>query len=125
MSGSSIPARPAWAGTAAAGLILLCLGLAQKFYLGAVANAFERDRLGNTLILAGAVLVLAAAAWSRYRGDPVWGTVMVAVPAAVIAWLNLVAGDSLLPHIAALAAVPLGVAGVIGCVVGQPRRTRP
>ena len=50
-------------------------------------------------------------------------SLLVAVPAVVIAGLNLVAGDSLLPHIAALAAVPLGVAGLIGGVVGQPHRT--
>ncbi len=50
-------------------------------------------------------------------------SLLVAVPAVVIAGLNLVAGDSLLPHIAALAAAPLGVAGLIGGVVGQPHRT--
>ncbi len=76
-----------------------------------------RDRLGNTLILAGAVLGLAAASWSRYRGHPLWVTLLVAVPAMVIAGTNLVAGDSLLPHIAALATVPLGVAGITGGVV--------
>jgi hypothetical protein len=124
MRGSSVPARAAWAGTAAAGLILLCLGLGQKFYFGSVTNAFARDRLGNTLILAGAVLGLAAAGWSRFRGDSLWATVMVAVPAVVIGGLNLVVGDSLLPHIAALAAVPLGVAGVIGAIVARTDRIR-
>ncbi|WP_155846703.1 hypothetical protein [Arthrobacter sp. 131MFCol6.1] len=123
MRGSSIPVRAAWAGMAAAGLILLCLGLGQKFYFGSVTNAFARDQIGNTLILAGDVLGLAAAGWSRYRGDPLWVTVTVAVPAVVIGGLNLVVEDSLLPHIAALAAVPLGVVGVIGGVVGQRRRT--
>lgn len=124
MQSSSVPARTAWAVVAAVGLILLCLGLGQKFYFGSVTNAFARDRLGNTLILAGAVLGLAAAGWSRYRGDPLWVTVMVAVPAVVIGGLNLVVGDSLLPHIAALAAVPLGVAGVIGGVVVGTHRIR-
>lgn len=124
MPGSSVPARMAWAGAAAAGLILLCLGLGQKLYLGAVTDAFERDRLGNTFILAGAVLGLAAAGWSRYRGDPLWVTVMVAVPAVVIGGLNLVVGDSLPPHIAALAAVPLGVAGIIGGIVARTDRIR-
>ncbi|SKB38915.1 hypothetical protein SAMN05660473_00477 [Arthrobacter sp. 49Tsu3.1M3] len=123
MRGPSIAARAAWAGIAAAGLILLCLGLGQTFYFGSVTNAFARDQIGNTLILAGAVLDLAAAGWSRHRGDPLWVTVTVAVPAVVIGGLNLVVGDSLLPHIAALAAVPLGVVGVIGGVVGQRRRT--
>jgi hypothetical protein len=124
MQGSSVPARMAWAVVAAGGLILLCLGLGQKFYFGSVTDAFERDRLGNTLILAGGVLGLAAAGWSRYRGDPLWVTLLVAVPATVIAGLNLVAGDSLLPHIAALAAVPLGVAGITGGVVVGTHRIR-
>ena len=122
MRGSSIAARAAWAGIAASGLILLCLGLS-TFYFGSVTNAFARDQIGNTLILAGAVLGLAGAGWSRHRGDPLWVTVTVAVPAVVIGGLNLVVGDSLLPHIAALAAVPLAVVGVIGGVVGQRRRT--
>lgn len=125
MRGSSVPARMAWAGTAAGGLVLLCLGLGQTLYLGAVTNAFERDRLGNTFILAGAALDLAAAGWARYRGYPAWVTVLVAVPAVVVAGLSLAAGGSLLPHIAALAAVPLGAAGVIGGVVTSTHRTRP
>ncbi|MGO4807278.1 hypothetical protein AB4089_19400 [Arthrobacter sp. 2MCAF15] len=124
MRGSSAPARMAWAGTAAVGLILLCLGLGQKFYFASVTNAFARDRLGNTLILVGAALGLAASGWSRYRGDALWVTVMVAVPAVVIGGLNLVVGDSLLPHSAALAAVPLGVAGVIGGIVARTDRIR-
>lgn len=125
MRGSSIPAKAVWAGTAAAGLVLLCLGLGQKFYFGSVTNAFARDQIGNTLILAGAVLGLAAAGWSRYRDDPLWVTVMMAAPAVVTGGLNLVAGDSLLPQIAAVAIVPLGVAGVIGGLVGEPHRTHP
>jgi hypothetical protein len=62
MRGSSIPARAAWAGIAAAGLILLCLGLGQTFYFGSVTNAFARDQIGNTLILAGPSLVWRAPA---------------------------------------------------------------
>lgn len=66
---------------------------------------------GNTLILAGALLGLAAAGWSFYRGDAVGVTGMVTAPAVIIGGLNLVAGDSLLPHLAALTAVPLGWPG--------------
>jgi hypothetical protein len=102
---------------AAAGLVLLVMGLAQKFYLGSVTDAFERDRTGNTFMLFGAVAVLAAAGWSRFRGDPLWVTLTVAAPAVVVGGLNLVLGDSLLPHIGALLAVPAGLAGIIGGLV--------
>ena len=53
MQSSSVPARTAWAVGAAVGLILLGLGLGQKFYFGSVTNAFARDQLGNTLIRPG------------------------------------------------------------------------
>ncbi|MGY3318385.1 hypothetical protein ACVWYS_003102 [Arthrobacter sp. TE12231] len=69
MKVSSITARTAWAVAALAGLVLLCLGLEQTFYLGTVTNAFEIDGTGNTCILAGAVVGLAAVGWSRYRGE--------------------------------------------------------
>lgn len=124
MRGSTIPARAAWAGAAAVSLVLLCLGLSQKLYLGSVTNAFERDQIGNTLILAGALLGLPAAGWALYRGDPVWVTGMIAAPAVIIGGLNLVAGDSLLPHLAALAAVPLGLAGIIGGVAVRSQRIK-
>jgi hypothetical protein len=52
--GRAAPGSAGWAVIAVAGLVLLVLGLAQKFYLGAVADDFERDRTGNTLILIGA-----------------------------------------------------------------------
>lgn len=78
MRGSSISARTMWAVIAAAALVLLCIGLAQTLYIGTVTNAFERDQVGNTLILAGAALGMAASGWSRYRGDPLRVTVMVA-----------------------------------------------
>ena len=127
MRGSTIPARAAWTvwtGAAAASVVLLCLGLSQKLYVGSVTNAFERDQIGNTLILAGALLRLAAAGWSLYRSDAVWVTAMVTAPAVIIGGLNLVAGDSLLPHLAALAAVPLGLDGIIGGFAVRWRRMR-
>lgn len=79
---------------------------------------------GNTLILAGALLGLAAAGWSFYRGDAVGVTGMVTAPAVIIGGLNLVAGDSLLPHLAALTAVPLGLAGIIGGFAVRSQRIR-
>lgn len=105
-------------------LVLLCLGLSQKLYLGSVTNAFERDQIGNTLMLAGALLGLAAAGRSLYRGDPVWVTGMIASPAVIIGGLNFVAGDSLMPHVAALAAVPLGLAGITGGVAARSQRIK-
>lgn len=124
MKGLSVVARTAWAVAAAAGIVLLCLGLAQTFYFGTVTGAFERDRLGNTLILAGAVLGLSAGAWSRHRGDHLWVTVLVAAPAVVVGGLNLVAGGSLLPHFGALAAVPFGLAAISGGALAASRRVR-
>ncbi|MET4135181.1 hypothetical protein [Pseudarthrobacter sp. PvP090] len=122
MKGSSVAARAAWGLAATAGVVLICLGLGQTFYIGTVTNAFERDRLGSTSILAGSVLGLAAAGWSLYRRDQLWVSLLVAAPAVVVGGLNLVAGGSLLPHIGALAAVPLGLAGIIGGVtVGSGR----
>ncbi|WP_211878923.1 hypothetical protein [Pseudarthrobacter albicanus] len=111
---SSVPGRVMWAAFTAFGLVLLVLGLAQKFYLGTVTDAFQRDRTGNTLILAGALVILASAAWSRLRTDPLRVTLAVAAPAIVVGCLNLVIGDSLLPHLGALFAVPAALAGIIG-----------
>ncbi|MCX6498585.1 MAG: hypothetical protein NTU93_07250 [Arthrobacter sp.] len=119
MRATTVRARTAWSGVAAASLILLCLGLSQTLYLGEVGNAYERDRTGNALILAGAALGLAAAGWSHYRGAPRWVSTLVAAPAVAVAGLNLVVGDSLLPHVSALVAVPLGLAGIIGGIVGS------
>lgn len=124
MKGSSVVALTAWGGAAAAGIVLLCLGLGQTLYIGTATNAFERDRLGSTLILAGAILGLGAAGWSRYRGDPLWVTVMVAAPGVIIGGLNLVAGGSLLPHFGALSAVPLGLAGTMAGVTARVHRIR-
>ena len=84
MRGSTILARAAWAGAASASVVLLCLGLSQKLHLGSVRNAFERDQIGDTFILAGALLGLAAAGWSLYRGDAVGVTGMVTAPAVII-----------------------------------------
>lgn len=53
------------------------------------------------------------------------GTVMVASPAVIIAGLNLVAGSSLPPHIASLAAIPLGVTGIVVSLLGQSHRILP
>lgn len=122
MKGSFELPRLAWAITGAAGLVLVCLGLSQTFYIGTVTDAFERDRIGTTLILAGSVLGLAAAGWSLYRHDPRGVTIMVAAPAVVVGGLNFVAGGSLLPHLAAFAAVPLGLAGIIRGVTAGSRR---
>lgn len=76
MRGSSISARTMWAVIAAAAVVLLCIGLAQTLYIGTVTNAFERDQIGNTLVLPGAALGMAASGWSRYRetpcGSPSW-----------------------------------------------------
>ena len=49
---------------------------------------------------------------------------MVAAPAVVIGGLNLAAAGSLLPHIGALAAVPMGLAGTVGGAATRTRRTR-
>lgn len=119
---TSVAGNAAWALCAAIGLFPLVLGLAQKFHLGTVTNAFERDRTGNTLILLGVVLAVAAAGWSRFRRDPLWATLTVATPAVVIGGLNLMLGDSLLPHLAALVSVPARVAGIIGGLVSHRGR---
>ncbi|MET3809205.1 hypothetical protein [Arthrobacter sp. UYEF3] len=121
MKTTAVAARAVWSAVAGASLILLCLGLGQKLYVGSVPDAFTRDQAGNTLILAGAAAGFAAAGWSRYRGDRVWMTSLVAVPAVVIGGLNLVAGYSLLPHLSALVAVPLGLAGIIGGMTARLR----
>jgi hypothetical protein len=114
----------AWAITGAAGLVLVCAGLGQSLYIGTVSNAFERDRVGNTLILAGSALGLAVACWSLFRRDPRWVSLLVAAPAVMVGGLNFVAGESLLPHLALLAAVPTGLAGIVGGVMAGSRRVR-
>jgi hypothetical protein len=69
-------------------------------------------------------LSLAAAAWSHVRGNPVWVTVCVGLPGALVGWAALEQPYSLLRHLAAVVAFPLALAGGAKVTRARGRRQR-
>jgi hypothetical protein len=52
---------------------------------------------------------------------PIWACALVATPAILVGGLTLFFGSSLLPHLSALVAFPIALAGLIcGLVLARP-----
>jgi peptidoglycan/LPS O-acetylase OafA/YrhL len=116
----------AWTAFIVMGLILLGAGLWQTGYIEPTGEALARDRAGRNLIFLGSITILAAAGAARWMHTPVWACILVAVPAILVGGLTLVFYNSYFPHLSALVAFPIGVAGLIsGLILARPLlRTR-
>jgi hypothetical protein len=97
------------------GLVLLLLGLVRTVYFERTPDAVRSERTGDQLIALAAVVLLAAAA-GAWSAGPNWAAVAIAVPAVVCGGLTLLAGGTLLPHLAALPAFALALAGAVAVV---------
>ena len=110
-----------WAALIVAGLILLVMGLSQAGYFEPTGEALARDRAGRNLIFLGSITILAAAGAARWMHTPVWACILVATPPILIGGLTLAFYNSYLPHLSALVAFPIGVAGLIsGLILARP-----
>lgn len=111
-----------WAALVVLGLALLAIGLGRTAYFEPTDEALQRARSGTSLILAGSLLLMAAAAWSHVLRIPGWVAVASASPAVLCGGFTLLAGESLFPQLSALLAYPLALAALVtGLLAGHHR----
>ena len=116
--GRSLP----WAALVVVSIILTGFALERTaFFVYEPVPAFiERLRVGRLLMLAGSAASLAAAIWSQVRGNPLWVTICVAAPAALVGMSTMImTPPSLTPQIAGLFALPAALAGLIGGLLSR------
>jgi len=103
-----------WALLVVTSIVLMTMGLMRALFFGYTPDpVFVEDaRVGGLLILAGSVASVAAAVWSARRGDRPWITAFVAAPAVLVGGAALIAPNTLLRQLAAIAAFPLALAGL-------------
>ena len=110
-----------WTTLIIVGLILLGAGLWQTGYIEPTGEALDRHRAGRNLIFLGSITILAAAGAARWMYTPVWACILVATPAILVGGLTLVFYNSYFPHLSALVAFPIEVAGLIsGLILARP-----
>jgi hypothetical protein len=111
--GRSLP----WAALVVVSIVLTGIALERTafFVYAPVPEFIERLRVGRLFMLAGSATSLAAAIWSQVRDNPLWVTICVAAPAALVGLATMiVTPPSLTPQIAGLFALPAALAGLIG-----------
>lgn len=111
--GRSLP----WAALAVVSIILTVIALERTAFLNYAPEPAYIDRLrtGRLFMLAGSATSLAAAVWSQVRGNPLWVTVCVAAPAALVGLATMImTPPSLTPQIAGLFAIPAALVGLVG-----------
>jgi len=112
-----------WSALIVVGLAVMGIGLNQTWYFEPTGEALEDARVGNLLILAGSVALVAAAGWARWMHTPIWACALVAAPAILVGGLSLLFENSLFPQLSALVAFPVALAGVIcGLILARPLR---
>ncbi|MBG6212682.1 MAG: hypothetical protein LH475_00640 [Cryobacterium sp.] len=110
-----------WAALIALALAVLGAGLDKTFLFEPTGEARERDRVGKLLILAGSAALFAAAVWARRMDTPIWACILVLSPVVFVGGLTLLFGNSLRPHLSALVAFPVALAGLIsGLILARP-----
>ncbi|WLQ04777.1 hypothetical protein [Arthrobacter oryzae] len=113
-----------WAGLVGVSIILTAISL-ERTMLSAyepVPEFVERLRVGRLLMLGGSAASIAAAVWSQIRQYPLWVTLCVAAPVALVGLATMITTPpSLMPQIIGLFALPAAVAGLIGGVTFKRR----
>jgi hypothetical protein len=90
------------------------------FVYAPVPEFIERLRVGRLFMLAGSATSLAAAIWSQVRGNPLWVTICVAAPGALVGLaMMIMTPPSLTPQTAGLFALPAALAGLIGGLLSR------
>ena len=111
-------ARPLpWAALVVVSIVLTGIALERTafFVYEPFPEFVNRLRVGRLVMLAGSALSFTAAIWSQVRGNPLWVTICVAAPAALVGMsIMIMTPPSLTPQIAGLVALPAALAGLIG-----------
>ena len=110
---------------AAAGLWLLGQGMVDLFQISLTDQAIAEMKRGRLLVWAALLLNVAVALLAVRRGHPPGVGVAVATPAVVGALLVLVAEETLLPQLAVLATLPVGIGGVLVLLLVRTRGPAP
>jgi hypothetical protein len=113
-----------WAGLVGVSIILTGISLERTmlFAYEPVPEFVERLRMGRLLMLGGSAASIAAAVWSQIRQYPLWVTLCVAAPVALVGLATMITTPpSLMPQIFGLFALPAAVAGLIGGVTFKRR----
>ncbi|QCO97038.1 hypothetical protein FCN77_04010 [Arthrobacter sp. 24S4-2] len=111
-----------WAGLVGASIILTGISMERTmlFAYGPVPEFVERLRVGRLFMLGGSAASIAAAAWSQIRQYPLWVTLCVAAPVALVGMATMIASPpSLIPQVLGLFALPAALAGLIGGVTSK------
>ncbi len=118
--GRSLP----WASLVFVSVVVTGIALERTAFVAYVPapEFIERVRVGRLFMLAGSAMSLAAAIWSQVRGHPLWVTICVASPAALVGLATMImTPPSLTPQIAGLIALPAALAGLIGGLIAHTK----
>ncbi|CAN7221568.1 hypothetical protein [Arthrobacter sp. LjRoot14] len=113
-----------WAALVGVSIIMTGISLERTmlFAYEPVPEFVERLRVGRLFMLAGSAASIAAAVWSQIRQYPLWVTLCVAAPVALVGLATMITTPpSLMPQIFGLFALPAALAGLIGGVTFKPR----
>lgn len=113
-----------WAALVVVSIVLTGIALERTalFVYAPVPEFIERLRAGRLFMLAGSAASLAAAIWSQVRGNPLWVTICVAAPAALVGLaMMIMTPPSLTPQLAGLVAVPAALAGLLGGLLSHTK----
>ncbi len=106
-----------WAALVVVSIVLTGIALERTafFVYEPFPEFVDRLRVGRLFMLAGSAMSITAAIWSQIRGNPLWVTICVAAPAALVGMsVMIMTPPSLTPQIASLVALPAALAGLIG-----------
>jgi hypothetical protein len=112
------------ASAAAAGLWLLGQGMVDLFQLELTPRAVVELRGGRLLVWAALLLNGAVAVVALRRGFAPAAAAGVATPVVLGGALLLVAEDTLLPQLAVLGTLPVGIGGLLVLLVSPRSRAR-
>ncbi|WP_156810608.1 hypothetical protein [Arthrobacter sp. FB24] len=113
-----------WAALVGFSIIMTGISLERTmlFAYEPVPEFVERLRVGRLFMLAGSAASIAAAVWSQIRQYPLWVTLCVAAPVALVGLATMITTPpSLMPQVFGLFALPAALAGLIGGVTFRRR----
>ena len=122
---TDVAERVGLAAAASAGLWLLGQGMVDLFQLSLTDEAIAEMERGRLLVGAAVVVGLAVAVLAVRRGFAPAAAAAVATPAVIGALLVLVAEETLIPQLAVLVTLPVGLGGVLGLLLVRTRGRAP